>query len=600
MAAKLPSSVIAQSCMSSPVRTVTHTATLSAAQQILLRYGHTGLCVIDSAEQLVGMLSRRDVDVAIRHGLEDAAVFTCMSAPVKTISPDTSLLEMRSLMATYDIGRLPVTVAGSLIGIVTRSDLLRQAQRPQQRRQPSATPSVPACDRLYQQLVKRSGAIWPALQQIAEAAEKNGWALYLVGGAVRDLLLSERGQVYPLTDIDLVVDGAIPGAGVALAKTIQSSDPQVDLQVYGEFQTAALTWQIGFESNKEEDTLLPFAIDIATARTEFYPYPAANPEVESSTIHQDLYRRDFTINAMALRLSGEHAGELLDFFGGQSDLQQRQIRVIHPNSFIEDPTRIFRAVRFAVRLDFELEAHTQKLVRYAVHSGLYAHIQIDQKKVPALQSRLKTELEYLLASDRWEQALSQLDNLDALACLHPSMKMTPMRWQQMRRLARWQAKFAPDHPRWLLLLMLLLAQLEPIVGDRVAARLNLDSQNQSQLQQVHQWEPRLVSQLPKAQKPSQIYDCLHRCGLVELLLIASLHPYTLGPQIWHYIVQLSRMPTLINGDTLKRLGYRPSPQFREILAAVHRLSLDGKLDTSAAAQTYVLFHYPLPSNSLST
>ncbi|MGB5913832.1 MAG: hypothetical protein WBG63_03130, partial [Phormidesmis sp.] len=172
--------------------------------------------------------------------------------------------------------------------------------------------------------------------------------------------------------------------------------------------------------------------------------------------------------------------------------------------------------------------------------------------------------------------------------------------QQMRRLARWQAKFAPDHPRWLLLLMLLLAQLEPIVGDRVAARLNLDSQNQSQLQQVHQWEPRLVSQLPKAQKPSQIYDCLHRCGLVELLLIASLHPYTLGPQIWHYIVQLSRMPTLINGDTLKRLGYRPSPQFREILAAVHRLSLDGKLDTSAAAQTYVLFHYPLPSNSLST
>ncbi len=597
MAAQLPLSAITKSCMSSPVRTVSQTATLGTAQQILLRYGHTGLCVIDSANQLVGILSRRDVDVALRHGLEKSPVFTCMSAPVKTISPDTTLLEMQSMMATYDIGCLPVMLKGSLIGIVTRSDLLRELQRlqPPTNLSPTNLP-LPARDRLYQQLAQRSGAVWPAIKQISEAAEENGWTLYVVGGAVRDLLLSELGSVYPLTDIDLVVDGATPGAGVALAKAVQSSYPYVGLQLYGEFQTAALTWPVETASKENR---LPFVIDIATARTEFYPYPAANPEVESSTIHQDLYRRDFTINAMAIRLSagpsGERAGELLDFFGGWQDLQQGQIRVIHPNSFVEDPTRIFRAVRFATRLGFGLEAQTQKLVRYATGSGLYAQMQDSEKKVPALQSRLKMELKYLFDLERWEQALSQLDDLDALTCLHPGMKLTPTRWQQMRRLARWQSKFAVDHPRWLLLLMLLLAQLAPDVSDRIATRLNLDSQTQSQLQRIHQWKPLLVSQLPKAQQPSEIYDRLHRHGLVELLLIASLHPYTLGPQIWHYIIQLAQMPPLINGDTLKRLGYRPGPRFRDILTAVHRLSLDGKLNSPAAAQAHVLAYYPLDS-----
>ena len=99
-------------------------------------------------------------------------------------------------------------------------------------------------------------------------------------------------------------------------------------------------------------------VDIATARTEFYPYPAANPEVEASSIQQDLYRRDFTINAMAIRLTEPGAGQLLDFFGGLVDLQQQTIRVLHPNSFIEDPTRIYRAVRFAVRLEFTLDPQT--------------------------------------------------------------------------------------------------------------------------------------------------------------------------------------------------------------------------------------------------
>ena len=152
--------------------------------------------------------------------------------------------------------------------------------------------------------------------------------------------------------------------------------------------------------------------------------PAANPEVEASSIRQDLYRRDFTINAMALRLTSPHPGTLLDFFGGLLDLRAKQIRVLHANSFIEDPTRIYRGVRFAVRLGFQLEAQTESYIRYAINSGvLRAHGTRENSKAPALQTRLKAELKHILEVSYWKAALLLLGNLEALQCIHPTLKL---------------------------------------------------------------------------------------------------------------------------------------------------------------------------------
>ena len=194
--------------------------------------------------------------------------------------------------------------------------------------------------------------LWELLTLASLEAQKRGWHLYLVGGGVRDLLLAEGTGGLMIQDLDLVVDGfhktADVGAGVELAKALQLLYPEARLEIHGAFQTAALLWH-------QDPKLESLWVDIATARTEFYPYPAANPEVEASSIRQDLYRRDFTINAMALRLTSPHPGTLLDFFGGLLDLRAKQIRVLHANSFIEDPTRIYRGVRFAVRLGFQLK-----------------------------------------------------------------------------------------------------------------------------------------------------------------------------------------------------------------------------------------------------
>lgn len=458
----------------------------------------------------------------------------------------------------------------------------------------------PTAEKIYSALKGRLADIWSALVLIAETAEKNGWALYLVGGAVRDLLLDfvptlPKGS-QALTDIDLVVEGAAAGAGIALAEALQLQYPQVSVQIHGQFQTAALVWPT-------DELAIPsshIVIDIATARTEFYPYPAANPEVEASSIEQDLFRRDFTINAMAICLTrgvdGLSAGALLDCFKGWSDLQQQTVRVLHSHSFVDDPTRIFRAVRFAVRLGFSIDSQSEQWIRDALQSGIYERTLASADKTPALQSRLKAELKYMLEASGWEASLQEIDRIGAWACLDPLLKMTPALWQQLRRLDRWLAKkightIALNQPRWLILLELLLLQLPPQQAVRVADNLNLGARSLRRLENVASWEASLLAGIAQAKRPSQVYSLLKGYELCELLLMGDRHPYTLGPQIWQYIVRLSQVSSPIDGATLKRLGLSPGPQFKKILNEVHQLVLDGELTTPQAAENYVLTHY---------
>jgi tRNA nucleotidyltransferase (CCA-adding enzyme) len=300
---QIPQPPAAQELMSSPVRTIRPHTTISEAQRILLRYGHSGLSVVDENDQLVGVISRRDIDLALHHGFGHAPVKGYMTKNPKTITPQTSLPEIESLMVTYDIGRLPVLENEQLVGIVTRTDVLRQLHQGKGSGEwgDSCPIPIPKPQTLIPNLHNRlAPPLWELLTKAAQEAEQRGWHLYLVGGAVRDLLLADWAEPLLLNDIDLVVDGyhrsADTEAGVTLAKALQKLYPNARLEVHGAFQTAALLWH----NDPVFDSLW---VDIATARTEFYPYPAANPEVEASSIRQDLYRRDFTINALAARLT---------------------------------------------------------------------------------------------------------------------------------------------------------------------------------------------------------------------------------------------------------------------------------------------------------
>lgn len=603
----LPHPPNARELMSSPVRTIRPATTITEAQRILLRYGHSGLSVVDDQDELVGMISRRDIDLALHHGFGHAPVKGYMTTDVKTITPETSLPQIESLMVTYDIGRLPVVAQNQLLGIVTRTDVLRQLHQDQyidREEAKAALPaavSTPAPAELRHRLQQSLGTdLWKVLTAMASAAQSRGCHLYIVGGAVRDLLLNgsaaDSSRDTPLTDIDLVVDGfyqtAESGAGVALAEVIKQQHPEVELQSYGRFQTAALVWHSDINS-----PLAGLMIDIATARTEFYPYPAANPEVEASSIRQDLYRRDFTINAMAIRLTTPGSGTLLDYFGGLLDLRQHHVRVLHANSFIEDPTRIYRAVRFAVRLGFTIDAQTEGYIHHALESGIYSQMQRQVARVPALQTRLRNELKYILEAPYWQPALSLIDRLGALRCLHSELSVSERLWHQLRRMSRWLERFQSQIalPPWLMRLEVLLSELPATARQPVAEALQLPQDSQERLATLADQETHLAAQLPQCEHPSDIDRLLRPLDLGTLLLVSARHPRPCGQVIWRYLTQWRQMEAPLNGHDLKQLGYRPGPHYRVMLDALRAATLDGQIEDAATAEKFLLAHFH-PSN----
>ncbi|MEH1768464.1 CBS domain-containing protein [Nostoc sp.] len=599
--AQIPHPPTARDLMSSPVRTILPETTIAEAQRILLRYGHSGLCVVDTQGQLVGIISRRDLDIALHHGFSHAPVKGYMTRNLKTITPDTTLPQIESVMVTYDIGRLPVLENEQLVGLVTRTDVLRELHQERDENGEGGEKERQKSNINLPQLQnKLAPQLWQLLTIASQEAEKRGWHLYLVGGAVRDLLLAEAtSDTLMIKDIDLVVDGfhksADVGAGVELAKALQQLYPTARLEIHGAFQTAALLWH-------KDPKLDSLWVDIATARTEFYPYPAANPEVEASSIRQDLYRRDFTINAIALRLTNPRAGELLDFFGGLIDLQAKQIRVLHANSFIEDPTRIYRGVRFAVRFGFEIEPQTEEFIRYAINSGVYDRTAQENSRTPALQTRLKTELKHILEAPYWKSALQLLDNLGALQCIHPTLKLDVEVLQQLRLLERCLRRFDPQPTliHWEMRLEALIAHLAPQYRAKVAKNLQLPEDSIARLNNLAQVQTEVITALPTFQRPSQVVQLLRQYDLPMLILIAlqspqylttNCHASTLRHQIWQYLTVWANMQPLLNGNDLKKLGYKPGPQYRQILDNVLAATLDGVIKDRTEAEEFLAQHY---------
>ncbi|AGY58817.1 polynucleotide adenylyltransferase region [Gloeobacter kilaueensis JS1] len=539
--------------MSAPVRTLRPEQSLAEARDQLTRHGHGAMPVVESSSgQLVGIISRRDLDVALHHGFAAAPVRNFMTATVLSVGPAAPLAEIEQLMVIYDIGRVPVVVEGKPIGIITRTDLIRQHYQ----ERTSSLPLFRSVDeRLERQLSPRARE---ALLQVSKSADALGLVAYLVGGAVRDLLLDRTSE-----DLDVVVEGRTGEAGVAvqLARRIAEEDITVRFEAFEKYQTASLSWPDGF------------VLDLATARTEFYPRPGANPEVESASIRLDLYRRDFTINALAICLNGPRAWQLIDFFGGAIDLSNRLVRVLHPNSFIEDPTRIFRAVRFALKLGFTIAPQTETFIVRSVSGGLHDLYGGE---------RLRTELLYLLAAPFWLEALLCLDRLQALRCIHPQLHLD----NRLRSGLEWLSGISL--PLKVPAAQLRLERLLLAVGPEAAWKLPLDGAARQRIEKVRS----LCPELPRWADRSA--PALHRqladWSPEAVLLLASLEE---EPQREHLLLYLGlrEQPRLLNGKDLKELGFKAGPTFRAILEAAFAAQLAGTLQTREEAIDWVRERY---------
>lgn len=543
--------------MATSVGTIRFDQTIAQAQEILLD-SESDLVILDAVGDRVGSISRRDVDTAAHYGFSHAAV-------------------IRHMTVRYQQGQSSVDAPHFLSFL-------------------------------------RSGAkrdLWHLLTVAANQAEERGWQLFLVGGAVRDLLLNSQTNLDNLLieDIDLVVDGvdqpADAGAGVELARSLQVQYPQARLEIHPKFQTAALLW-------RNDPVFKSLGVDIATARTEVYPYPAANPVVEAGAIQQDLYRRDFTINALAIRLTQSRDEDLLDFFGGRLDLQTQKIRVLHANSFIEDPTRIYRAVRFAVRLGFTIEPQTEQLIRYAIASGIFQQVRDpanpNRASIPALQTRLRSELKYILQTPYWLPAMHQLADLGALTCIHPSLVADANLWRQLRRgeaaikimsNAEWQLSNANPLSIWLFRLEILLAYLPPQHRGEVAAELQLPGETSDRLQNLAAAEVNIANALSDCSSPSQMVQALQLYDRSMLVLVAIRsigedfqRTRALRKNIWRYLTHWSLIKPPLNGKSLKALGYKPGAHFKQILEALTNATLDGEICDRAEAKVFLQQHFP--------
>jgi tRNA nucleotidyltransferase (CCA-adding enzyme) len=521
--------------MSRPARSVEPDETVSRAMVASQRYAQSGMLVVEDA-QLVGAVSREDLDKAIAHGLAHAPVKGIMSSRAATVDVDAPLGDVQEALAGSPDGRVAVLAGDDLVGVVTRSDLLRAlGERPE----PVVQPGVSLAGELSELT-----HLTPAFEAVAAASEHYD-GVYLVGGTVRDILLDE-----PNFDVDIAVEGD----AIALARTVADALGG-RVRAHSKFGTAVVLYG---DAQR---------IDVVTARTEFYDAPASLPSVEHATIREDLFRRDFTINAMAVSLKGEDFGRLVDPFDGRRDLEARTIRVLHNLSFIDDPTRIFRAIRYESRYGFRMDEHTQRLARGTIEMGLVGDLS---------SARLRDELIALLEEGDAGASILRLAELGAGVAIHPHLTADEEAVELLERLRQLNERYATGIPAWRLALAALARRLPPDEIYDWLRRLKVQRRDGERIAWAVTVGPRLVDRLrgdtPEPAETVALAEPYAPDAPLFALALADLEP------LHEYFERLRDVRLEVSGADLAKLGVAESPQVGEILAELRRRKLNGQLD----------------------
>jgi len=389
------------------------------------------------------------------------------------------------------------------------------------------------------------------IQTAGEVAYSQGQSLYLVGGVVRDLLLGRTNL-----DLDLVVEGD----AINLASRLAQNYPG-EITTHPRFNTAKLQW------NK-------WSVDLTTARSETYAKPGALPSVKSGSLRNDLSRRDFTINAMAIHLDPNHYGNLIDLYDGMPDLEHKLIRILHEKSFVDDATRIWRGLRYEQRLNFHLEESTLKLLK---------------RDIPTLDTissdRIRHELELVLKEEFPEKVLRRAEELGILQWLHPSLKSNGWlsdRFEQARQLS------SPTLPPVGLYLTLLTYHLTEAEAEQLITKLRLPKSLAQTLRDTGSIKAKFKSLADPTLPPSSIYHLLH--GYSSLAITANLlasDSQIVRQHIYLFLNKLRYVKPTLTGDDLQRMGITPGPRIREILNLLHEARLDGKVTSKQGEEEMV-------------
>jgi tRNA nucleotidyltransferase (CCA-adding enzyme) len=541
--------------MSSPVIQIGSNETVKRAAELMTRYNINVLLVVND-EILQGYITRQVVQKAVFFGLGDIRVNEYMNIEFSTVSPDASLKEIQELIIRGRLRILPVVENGKALGVITRTDLLTillgNPEAPEF--EYDAKNNAPVVrkknmagimgDRLPEKLIE-------LFKDFGKIADMLGYNAYLVGGLVRDIFLKHENL-----DVDIVIEGD----GIEFAREF-ARHHSARVRSHRKFGTAVLIFPDGFK------------VDVATARIEYYEAPGAPPIVQTSSLKLDLYRRDFTVNTLAIKLNKKHYGTLIDYFGAQKDIKEKVLRVLHNLSFVEDPTRMLRAVRFEQRFGFKIGKLTLSLLKNAVKMNWMD---------ASVSHRIFAEFKLILKEPDPLQIITRMNELQMLKFIHADMRFTQQLQdflEEIRKVIVWYRLLYLEEPfePWKIYWYGLASALD----DATFARLTRDMGINRSAPHMRGAGERLLDALFKF---DGINHELHALLLPHdtetlLYLMAKTRNEKMKRLISFYFTRLKGTKSQIDGKDLLQMGLTSGPVFKEIFARLLEARLNDLIKT---------------------
>jgi len=575
---------VAGDIMSAPVKTMPAGITIAEARELLTRYNCNAMPIM-ADDTIVGIISRKTVEKALYHSLGGSPVTEFMHTEFMRAGTGTPLADIQSYMVDRNRRFVPVFDDHRLIGAVTRTDLLRHMYGGR-RETPEALYDVehletpPRSDSVTGLMNRRlAPATLSLLQELGRVGDELGLQVYVVGGFVRDLLLGVDNL-----DVDITVEGD----GIFFAERYAAVHGG-RVRSHRTFGTAVVVRPDGRK------------VDVASTRLEFYESPGVLPTVERSSLRHDLYRRDFTINTLAICINEGRFGTLTDYFGGRHDIQKRVVRVLHNLSFVEDPTRVFRAIRFEQRLGFTIAPHTENLIRSAVRMDVVGKVG---------GRRLANELEQILREKEPLGAISRMGALGLLSFIHPALKLVPdtarVVHDTAQVLAWYHLLYLEERcEQWHVYLLALCHGLQPEEFDEVCHHLALPTRVVGRVfshrRQAQGMLDALQRRLKRGTFPrnSEIYSWFHDQPLEILLYLAAASTRDEVKRcISLYLTQLRRVRSELDGHDIRALGVKPGPELSRIMKRLLEARLDGEVDSRDEERQLATRLIPLKNHTI--
>ncbi len=535
------------------------------AKNLLSRYNINALLVIrkrKGKDHLAGYISRQVIEKALYHDLDEVPIREYMTTEIADVDPDAGITEIQEKIIDNKQRVLPVIENDRIMGVITRTDLLNILVQESREKSAAAAdplkdPVIPRTKNIIAFMEERlADRVISLLRDVGKVAREMGFSAYLIGGFVRDLFLYRHNE-----DMDIVIEGD----GIAFAREFARRSG-ARINAYDKFGTAVIIFPDGYK------------IDVASARMEYYSFPAALPTVEMSSIKLDLFRRDFTINTLAVSLNPDKFGKLIDFFGAQRDIKEKVIRVLHNLSFVEDPTRVFRAIRFEQRFGFKIGKLTASLITNAVKMDFFKRLS---------GKRVFTELRHILEEENPVASLIRLNAFDLLKTIDPAIQYTrkmKTHFDSARKVLAWyDLLFTPETCRkWVVYFLILIRHAGEENAEAICRRFELAPKHKKIFLRERKAAEECLARLHRngQLKNHLLYRTLKdfRIELILYMMALAANEKVIKA-ISFFVTDLRHTKLHVSGKDLQALGLSPSPMFSRILSAVMDAKLNGELKT---------------------